>query len=790
MKWIRGKLIYIVLIIINFNFILILLEKGIYIKSFNYGFTSLLFLIGLLIYWFYDYVLGKRRYRVLFTLFIFSMGGAFYLKKAKFVNEIVNQYIFKNIIILNDLIYQGAITYFYQYKIVLIIGIPLITALILWITFRFMKKFILILSLGAVITLWFSNSYAVVKEYLFVYLFISLLTFLIMSYIKRIQQYKNEGVRVSFKFAPILIYGVIISLVISRITIMLPQEYKGRDLSQFGNYFENKFASKASESSSANKDRYSLSSSGYSSNEKRLGGPISLNYQEVFKVKSDKPYYLKSNDKDFYDGKKWTKADENYYKKIGNSNMEFLNYGKSSIDLRNSLTIYPGKKFKTNTIFVPNYTFNVGVEGTLFYDKAPSVLSEDAVIKPYNVEFYRYADVIDTIEDVRDYAAKILEKNVSQKNPAISFVEEYDFPMGYLLQPKYKDINTLIIKNSAIKDRFLYKNSEDLEVVKNYSEYLQVPGNISKRTYDLVQDITKNSNSSIEKVLQIKNYLTKNYMYDLQVSVIPENSEFIDYFLFVEKRGYCTYFNTAMTVMCRLAGVPARYVEGFKTPDKKDASGLYSVSNSDAHAWCEVLLGASKYTNMWTIADASPTASEDIQRKLKEFEEEQKKSGNNGEVDINMIRRPQNIIGDIEPADGAAGKVGLLSDVQLRTINILTVLILFILMRIVKVLIRRSKLLKCEKVAELYNYYIYRLAVVQIVKPEYQGDLEFAEGITNSELKKRMKILVVGAYEEFYGKHSVVMLNNSEYYEFLENYLKDYQGRVQYLLKKYLGIFK
>ncbi|MBU3191093.1 hypothetical protein K9O30_17450 [Clostridium bowmanii] len=785
MQWIRGKLIYIVLIIINLNFSLRLLEKGIYIKNFNYGFTSLLGLIGFLIYWFYDYVLKKGKYRVLFTLFIFSVGGALYLKKAKFVNDIVNQYILKNIISLNDLIYEGAITYFYQYKIVLIIGIPLITALILWITFRFMKKFILIFSLGVVITLWFSNSYAVVKEYLFLYLFISLFTFLIMSYIKRIQQYKNEGVNVYFNFAPILIYGVIISLAISQIALILPQEYKGRDLSRFGNYFENKFASKTSETSSANKDRYSLSSSGYASNDKKLGGPITLNYQEVFKVKSDKPYYLKSNVKDLYDGNKWTKANENYYKKIDSSYMEILKYGKSSIDIRNSLTIYPGKKFKTNTIFVPNYTFNVDVEGTLFYDKAPSVLSEDAVTKPYKVDFYRYTDVIDTIENISDSRQRILNKIDYTLN------DEYYLPMDYLLQPKYKDINTLINKNSAIEDRYSYKYSEDLEIVKNYGEYLQVPGNISKRTYDLVQDITKNSNSSIEKVLQIKKYLTKNYVYDLQVSVIPENIEFIDYFLFVEKRGYCTYFNTAMTVMCRIAGVPARYAEGFKTPDKKDASGLYSVSNSDAHAWCEVLLGALEYSNMWTIADASPTASEEIQRKLKEFEEEQKNSGNNGEVDINMIRKPQNIIGDIEPAEKAAGgKVGLLSDVQLRTILILTVVILFILMRILKVLIRRNKLLKSEKVAPLYNYYLCRLAVVQIVKPEYQGDLEFAEGITNSELKERMKILVTGAYEEFYGKHSAMILNNSEYYVFLEKYLKDYQGRVQYLLKKYLGIYK
>ena len=84
MKWIKEKLIYIVLIYINFNFILRLLEKGIYIKNFNYGFTSLLFVIGFLIYWFYDYVLRKSIYKILFTLAIFSMGGAYYYKSSRY----------------------------------------------------------------------------------------------------------------------------------------------------------------------------------------------------------------------------------------------------------------------------------------------------------------------------------------------------------------------------------------------------------------------------------------------------------------------------------------------------------------------------------------------------------------------------------------------------------------------------------------------------------------------------------------------------------------------------------
>ncbi len=788
MKWIKEKLIYIILIFINFNFILRLLEKGIYIKNFDYVFTELLVILGVLIYWFYNFVLRKSMYKILVTVAIFSMTGFYYYKSALAIRSIVEKYFSKDLIVLNDLIYNGDITYFYQYKIIFIVLIPLIIALILWITFRFMKKFILMVNLAVVITLWFSNSYFVVKDNLFIYIFISTLTFIIMSYIKRIEDYKAQGVRVSLKSFSILVYGVILSLVISKITIMLPQEYKGHDATYFGTYFENKFASDE-KIFSKDKDRYTLATSGYSSNDKRLGGPISINYQEAFKVKSDKPYYLKGIVKDFYDGNKWTKANENYYEKLSDEDMKFVSYGSSGIGIKKSLTVYPAKKFNTNTIFVPNYAFNVsGVDKIIYYDKAATALSGEIVKKDYCVYFYGYSEMIDTIENVREVSKKILEKNSLEKNLAMSYVYKYVLPMDYMLQPKKKDGSILTIKDAPLEDRFSYRNSEDFKIVQYYGEYLQLPENISKRTYDLVQDITKTSDSSIEKVLSIKNYLTKNYVYELQVLEIPKDSEFIDYFLFVEKKGYCTYFNTAMTVMCRIAGVPARYVEGFKLPDKKDATGLYTVSNADAHAWCEVLLGASEYSNMWTIVDASPTASEDVQKKLKQLQEEQKNTGSSAEVGINNVRKPRNVNEGIDPTQGASqSKFGILSDSQRKALNILTTVILFILMRIIKVIRMRSRLLKSKKTATLYNYYLYRLATIRIVKPEYLGDLEFAKAIENLEIRERMVILVRGAYVEFYGRQLADSVDYKEYYGFLEQHLKERVGRVKYTLDKYLG---
>nr|WP_242851397.1 transglutaminase domain-containing protein [Clostridium sp. DMHC 10] len=62
--------------------------------------------------------------------------------------------------------------------------------------------------------------------------------------------------------------------------------------------------------------------------------------------------------------------------------------------------------------------------------------------------------------------------------------------------------------------------------------------------------------------------------------------------------------------MCKIANVPARYVEGVKMINRKNSDGNYVVTNADAHAWTEVLINSS--LNMWYIADATPSAAQYI----------------------------------------------------------------------------------------------------------------------------------------------------------------------------------
>jgi hypothetical protein len=116
--------------------------------------------------------------------------------------------------------------------------------------------------------------------------------------------------------------------------------------------------------------------------------------------------------------------------------------------------------------------------------------------------------------------------------------------------------------------------------------YTQLPSHLEQKLYDDVFNIIANADTPYDKALTLMNYLKKYYRYSLTPVTPPENLDFVTYFLYVKKEGYCTYFASAMTVMCRIAGLPSRYVEGFLAQPSSD--GFAYVTGYDAHAWTEV----------------------------------------------------------------------------------------------------------------------------------------------------------------------------------------------------------
>lgn len=124
---------------------------------------------------------------------------------------------------------------------------------------------------------------------------------------------------------------------------------------------------------------------------------------------------------------------------------------------------------------------------------------------------------------------------------------------------------------------------------------------ISEGVDELAHEITDGYDTDYDKANALVEYfIANNYEYDLDYE--PED-ESIEYFLFESKTGVCTSYATAMTLMARAVGIPARYVEGFVAYEKNEVDA-YLVRDTHAHAFVEVFIpGAGWVTFDPTVPD-------------------------------------------------------------------------------------------------------------------------------------------------------------------------------------------
>ena len=106
----------------------------------------------------------------------------------------------------------------------------------------------------------------------------------------------------------------------------------------------------------------------------------------------------------------------------------------------------------------------------------------------------------------------------------------------------------------------------------------------------LARNITSGRSSRLEKVSALQAFLlyTGGFTYTLTPPVPPTDKDVVEYFLFESKKGFCTYFASAMVLMCRALGIPARLVTGFSSGKYNPSTGCYDVTLKNAHAWAEV----------------------------------------------------------------------------------------------------------------------------------------------------------------------------------------------------------
>jgi transglutaminase-like putative cysteine protease len=118
--------------------------------------------------------------------------------------------------------------------------------------------------------------------------------------------------------------------------------------------------------------------------------------------------------------------------------------------------------------------------------------------------------------------------------------------------------------------------------------YTQVPAGLPQRVRDLARTLTADQPTAYAKAEAIQAWIGANTEYTLNETPPPDGRDLVDHFLFESRRGWCEPIASAMTVLLRAAGVPARFTTGFQPGSYNPLTGVFDVKMSNAHAWVEV----------------------------------------------------------------------------------------------------------------------------------------------------------------------------------------------------------
>lgn len=278
--------------------------------------------------------------------------------------------------------------------------------------------------------------------------------------------------------------------------------------------------------------------SGYSSDDRRLGGPFIQDQRVAFRAEVEHPYYWRGESLDIYTGHGWETNTSN--------------------PLAIPIHIYPDPDIRVPS---PLLLFhNLEVEK----NRATIVWNQPRYHVLFTPGQLRRADPGQPL--------------IGESG---SFFLPYDPPGRYSVTAEIPRIDEEKLRKSSMK------YPEAITQV-----YLQLPDTLPDRVKKKALEITADADNPYDKARAVEQFLkTGGFRYEIQDVPVPKESEdFVDQFLFDTKQGYCNHFSSAMVVLLRAADVPARWVKGFAPGEAKWEDNRYQVTvrNADAHSWVEV----------------------------------------------------------------------------------------------------------------------------------------------------------------------------------------------------------
>ena len=148
--------------------------------------------------------------------------------------------------------------------------------------------------------------------------------------------------------------------------------------------------------------------------------------------------------------------------------------------------------------------------------------------------------------------------------------------------PRYQAVSRV---SAAMPEELRQAALQDIPLLIS-ARYTQLPEDLPGRIRELAADVAGEEATQYDQARAIERFL-RQYEYSLEVELPPTGVDPVDFFLFELQKGYCDYYASAMVVMARSLGLPARIATGFLV-QPVDEDGIQTIRQIDAHSWAEV----------------------------------------------------------------------------------------------------------------------------------------------------------------------------------------------------------
>jgi len=324
------------------------------------------------------------------------------------------------------------------------------------------------------------------------------------------------------------------------------------------------------------RNTFSLSSTGFSPYADRLGGTVMPDDTEVLWVAAKRPILLRGVIFNEYDGYRWydTTASSRY-------RISALNHRPILADVFDlNRPDAPTMQSELSRMLIPT-------EITVIH----LTMSPSSMFVPFRVSRVDPTKRFDLIVYFNDKGDVFTTRDM---RPGSGYTIEVALP-DYD-NPEFPALMARLLAEAAPDD------PQKTESV--LARYLALPENmLSPKVFKTTEFVARGAANDYEKAARIRDYLATRFRYTTTPPE-PQGGDFVSEF-FDNGEGYCTYYASAMAVMARIAGLPSRYVEGYRVvPGPRNEC---TVTNQSAHAWAEVYFEGIG----WIPFDATPSGRED-----------------------------------------------------------------------------------------------------------------------------------------------------------------------------------